>query len=80
MNRALEPEVSLPDNITFLQPEKIQLANGIPAYLICAGEQEVVKLEVVFNAGVWYGDYALVASAVNSLLQAGTKSKTAFEL
>lgn len=80
MNRALEPEVSLPDNITFLQPEKIRLANGTPAYLICAGEQEVVKLEIVFNAGVWYGDYALVASAVNSLLQAGTKSKTAFEI
>ena len=49
MNRAEEPEINLIETITLPHVEKVMLDNGIPVYLLNAGEQEVVKIELLFN-------------------------------
>ena len=80
MNRVIEPELKLTNKVDFTLPEKIILDNGIQAYVLNAGEQEVAKLELVFMAGEWYGEFSMLASAVNELLESGTAKRTAYEI
>ncbi len=60
--------------------EKYVLDNGVQVYAVNAGTQEVMSLELVFNAGNWYEQQNNVAAATNFLIKNGTKNKTAFEL
>lgn len=80
INRLEEPSLKLASKIELVNPEKIKLANGIDAYIISAGDQEIIKLELVFKAGEWAGDKAIFATAVNELMDEGTGKRTAFEI
>jgi predicted Zn-dependent peptidase len=80
MNRSLPPTLVLTDHIDLIYPQAINLKNGMNAYLINSGEQDVVKLELVFKAGDWFAVQAVLASAVNDLLDSGTSNKSAFEI
>lgn len=80
MNRTIEPELRLPEKITLPEPEIISLKNGVKVYCVNAGEQEILKLEVIFRAGEWYGEKIALATLVNKLMEAGTSTKTAYEL
>lgn len=59
---------------------KFTLDNGIAVYTIDAGAEEVVQLELVFNAGNWYEQTNLVATATNYMLKNGTSQKNAFDI
>lgn len=80
MIRTQEPLLGKPEKISIPEPEKILLANGIPLYCINTGEQEIIKLEIVFNAGEWYSDFPILMTAINDLMDEGTKAKSAFEI
>ncbi len=80
MNRTHEPLLGKPEKIVIPEPQKILLDNGIPLYCINAGEQEIIKLEIVFKAGEWYSDYPVLMTAINDLMDEGTKTKSAFEI
>ncbi len=56
------------------------LDNGTPVYAIEAGEQEVMHLELVFDAGNWYENKNIIAASANFLVKNGTSKKTAFEI
>lgn len=59
---------------------KYTLDNGIPVYAIEAGAQEVLQLEIVFEAGNWYEEKNIIAASTNYLLKNGTTTKTAFQI
>lgn len=80
LNRNSEPAISIPDTLTFKHVEEIILKNKIPLYVLNAGTQELCKVEIVFKAGETKCKTPLVATAVNDLLDSGTKNKTAFEI
>ncbi len=80
INRIEEPALKLANKIELVNPEKIKLANGIDAYIISAGDQEIIKLELVFKAGEWASDQTILATAVNELMDEGTGKRTAFEI
>ncbi len=63
--------------IDAIKPTAIYLNNNIPLYKINIGNQEVVKLEFIFDAGSCYQDKALVASFTNQLITEGTKNYNA---
>ncbi|HRQ51583.1 MAG TPA: pitrilysin family protein, partial [Agriterribacter sp.] len=82
VNRQLAPGIK--DAIDYrleLKPfRKFVLHNGVAVYAIDAGVEEVVQLELVFNAGNWYEHKNLVASATNHMLKNGTSQKNAFHI
>ncbi len=82
VNRHFAPGIK--DAIEFnleLRPyTKFILDNKVPVYMIHAGAEDVLQLELVFYAGNWYEDQNGVAAATNFLLKNGTSSKTAFEI
>jgi len=72
MNRAIQPSIRTIDSITLPAVEKLQLDNGVPVYVINEGEQEVVKIELMFKAGKWFEEKNLVADLANRMLREGT--------
>lgn len=82
LNRSQLPNITSPVNFNLaLKPYKhFTLNNGTPVYSIEAGEQEVMLLELVFDAGNWYEEKNIIAASANFLLKNGTTQKTAFEI
>lgn len=82
LNRTIAPVIK--DATEFdlkLKPyEKYVLDNGVEVYAVNAGTQEVMSVELVFNAGNWYEQQNNIAAATNFLIKNGTTNKTAFQL
>jgi predicted Zn-dependent peptidase len=62
------------------QPEYFQLDNGVPVYAINAGSQEVVKIDLLFDAGHVQQHKPLQASFTNKCLIEGTAHYSANEI
>ena len=80
INRIDAPDIKTLDKLDLPNVEKTNLDNGIPLYVINSGEQEVVKLDFVFEAGKWYEPKNLLADFVNRMMREGVKGKTAKEI
>ncbi len=71
---AVEFEYKLPP----IQREALD--NGIPLYWLDAGVQDVVQVDWVFHAGLWYEQKPSVAHATAGLLKNGTSKYTAEQI
>lgn len=80
LNRKIQPLICPIEQIDMVKAEKYLLSNGIPVYYINAGTQDVVKLDIVFEAGTWFQPANLVASFCNSMLEEGSANFTAAEI
>lgn len=82
LDRTKSPEIIEAKNMNLaLKPyEQYSLDNGVLVYAIQAGAQDVLLLELVFDAGNWYEDKNIIAASTNFLLKNGTKTKTAFQI
>ena len=77
LNRIQAPEINAIKKIEVLRVSEIKLKNGIPVYHINAGTQDLVKIELLFPAGMWQQPSPLVGSAVSTMLQEGTSKRSA---
>lgn len=69
--------------ITQIQLPKLSiqtLANGIPVHILNAGTQEVIRLELVFEAGRWYEKAKLIARSTAQLIKSGTSDESAEQI
>jgi predicted Zn-dependent peptidase len=82
LDRTISPDIKNATEFDLkLKPYRLEkLDNGVEVYIIEAGTQEVLTLDMVFDAGNWYDTSPLVAAATNFLLINGTKEKTAFQI
>lgn len=80
MNRANAPKINLIDSITLPSVPKVLLDNGVPVYVLNEGEQDVVKIELMFKAGKWFEKKNLVADLTNRMLREGTAKNNAKQL
>lgn len=80
LNRTIQPAINPIEHIDMVKAEKYLLSNGIPVFYINAGTQDVVKLDIVFEAGTWFQPANLVASICNAMLEEGSESYTAAEI
>jgi predicted Zn-dependent peptidase len=80
VNRSLAPEVSIPVSVNVPQAVTYRLSNGSSIYVIDAGEDEVVRLEIIIPNSATDSNSFMIASAAHSLADAGTKDKSAEEI
>lgn len=80
LNRTLAPESKQVDEISFIEPLKQTLDNGIPVFTINAGQQELVRIEFIFENVNWDPAKPLQAVAANHLINNGTAQLTAMEI
>lgn len=82
MNRNTAPQIkdAVSYNLSLKPYDKFELDNGVPVYVVNAGAQEVLQLEMVFYAGNFFETRNGVAAATNFLLKNGTRTRNAFQL
>ena len=77
MDRTIQPQIRELDNFQILSPLRIVLPNGIPLAVIRAGEQEVIRMDILFTGGRWHQSQKLQALFTNRMLREGTGTYTA---
>ena len=80
LNRILAPESRQVDEISFIEPLKQVLDNGIPVFTINAGKQELVRIEFIFENVNWNASKPLESLAVSHLINNGTSALSAKEI
>jgi zinc protease len=79
-DRTEAPAFKLIENIKVPEVEKLVLNNGVPVYYLNSGSQDVVKIELNFDAGIWQQTQPLVATLTNAMLLEGTSNMLSSEI
>ncbi len=74
------PAVSSTFEIKIQEAEKVNLNNGIPVYCINAGTQDIVRLEIYFDAGIIRQRKPFQAFLTNQMLMEGTTTRTSAQI
>lgn len=80
IDRNTSPAINEIKKVDILRASETKLKNGIPVYHINAGTQDLVKIELLFPAGMWQQTAPLEGSAASAMLQEGTSKRTAKEI
>lgn len=80
LDRTVPPPFQDSDTLTLLQPEILELENGVPVYGIHGGQQEVVKLEIIFEAGRWFEEKSGQSYFTTNALSRGTQTRSSFDI
>jgi zinc protease len=80
LNRISPPQIQTVKEIALPVTNKSNLSNGIPVFSINVGAQEVVKIQLVFKAGIWFQSQALEALFTGQMLEEGSQNFTASEI
>jgi zinc protease len=82
LDRTVAPPIHDAIEFDYILPaiNQQQLSNGLPLYWLNAGVQDVVEIDWVFPAGLWFEQKPAVAHAVAGLLKNGTSKRTAHEI
>ncbi len=78
--RSIQPEIIPVKSIDLMTVDKVQLDNGLQLFLLNIGTQDLVKIELVFEAGIAFQNQKLVSSFTNKMLAEGTRSYSAYEI
>jgi zinc protease len=78
--RSVAPPLREIESITLPAIHQLQLSNGIPVYSISAENQEVIRVELLFDAGRWQEPQKAVAATTSKMLLEGSTHKSAQQL
>jgi len=79
-DRKNAPKFNEIKDIKILEAELKTLDNNIPVHVINAGTQDIVKLDLIFEAGIWFQSKMVQASTTSSLLNSGSKNYTEMQI
>lgn len=79
LNRRQAPEISISNDINYIEPERYLTPAGVPVYLMRNETSEAVKLDLIFDAGSMYHEKP-VAGLTTGMLLAGTAEKSMAEI
>lgn len=80
MTAATIPEIKPVEAIRLTEPEVYEMDNGLPLYAFNGAANEILKFEMIFDAGRWAESAPLSAAATAAMFKSGTDSRAAFEI
>lgn len=80
LDRTIAPPSQTIEQVSIPKAEKTLLDNKIPVYMVKAGEQPVVRLELIFEAGSRYENLIGEAHFAAKMLSEGTSLHTATQI
>ena len=80
IDRTAAPAFKQVENIELIKADEYKLDNGISLYVLNAGTQDLVRLELIFYNVNWNKLKPLQSYAVNSMLVEGTSKLSAAEI
>ena len=79
-DRTVQPEIRQLDKIDILRPLRQTLPNGTPLNVIHAGEQDVVRMDILFKAGSWRQSQKLQALFTHRMLREGSRKYSSSDI
>lgn len=76
----IHPEIKEIEHIDLIKHDKIELKNGLPLYVINAGKQALIKVDVLFDAGSSQDSNPILPAATNALLNDGCRKYSSEEI
>lgn len=80
IDRTLQPEIKKPEHLKVQAPERITLPNGVALNVLNAGDNEVVRIDILMAGGRWHQSQPLQALFTNRMLREGTRRYTAAQI
>lgn len=80
LDRTIQPRICEPEQLAVPSPECRVMKNGIPLYILNAGDNEVVRIDLLIEGGRWQQNQRLQALFTNRMLREGTRRFTAAEI
>lgn len=80
LDRSIPPFIREPEQLEVLSPELRVMKNGIPLYILNAGDNEVVRIDLLMEGGRWHQTQRLQALFANRMLREGTRRYPAAEI
>lgn len=80
LNRKKAPLFREIETINIPKVEKQMLSNGTKLHIINGGSQDIIKIDWVYKAGLYYQDKHIVSSMTNAMLSEGTQSYSAHQI
>lgn len=80
MNRQQQPPIRPMERIDIPSMKKKLFPNGIPYYVIHAGDQEIVRVDIIINAGSWDQEKMLASRMTCRMLKEGTAQLSSAEI
>ena len=80
LDRTQAPPFRLSSDYSLAHPETFKLNGGVELFAFRDLEQEVVKLELIFEAGKWYEPKLGVSHFSSQMLSKGTEKRTSFQI
>lgn len=79
-DRTHQPPIRKPEHMVLHRPERVVWPNGVPLSVLRAGDNEVVRIDVLMEGGRWHQHYPLQALFANRMLREGTRRYTAAQI
>lgn len=80
LDRTIAPPFGAIKNPGIREPERITLSNGSPAFVLNAGDQPVIKLEIIVQSGIWHENFPGLSWLTAKMLPEGCKKKSASQI
>lgn len=80
LNRINAPELTIPGSLHIPEAIVDQLNNGTPYITINSGTQEVIKIDLIFEAGSAYSSHPIIANTCNRLIEEGSGKFSSAEI
>jgi len=80
LNRIKGPKITEIRNVSLPKVHQFELSNGIPVFEVNGGVQDVVKIEIVFQAGRPFESKKMLSKATSYLIKEGSKNRTSAEI
>ncbi|WP_349946731.1 M16 family metallopeptidase, partial [Bacteroides cellulosilyticus] len=77
LDRTIQPRICEPEQLAVPSPECRVMKNGIPLYILNAGDNEVVRIDLLIEGGRWQQNQRLQALFTNRMLREGTRRYSA---
>lgn len=80
LDRTVAPPFQRTTHFELIEPISIQLPNGVHVHFLSGGQQEVIKIELIFKAGRWFEKTWGAAHFAGSLISKGSKKYSSYEI
>jgi zinc protease len=80
IDRTISPAFKQVEHIELIKPQSLSFDNGLKGFSFSAGDQELVRIELMFKNINWDSTKPLQAVVTNTMLNDGTSKLTASEI
>jgi zinc protease len=80
LDRSRAPAFQLSSNYSLAEPEIFRLSNEVNLFAFRELQQDVVKLELIFDAGKWHEPLLGLSHFASQMLSKGTRHRNSFQI